>query len=85
MANHLTVDDAMAAVFDEFGLEPIRDDEFTQTMYAERHGIPMTTAGRHLDNAYRAGKLTKRRAVTGRNRPWVYRLAERNETADTTS
>ena len=74
MSNHLTVDDAMQAVFDEFGLEPIRDDEFTQTMYAERHGIPMTTAGRHLEIAYRAGKLTRRRAVAGRTRPWAYKL-----------
>lgn len=76
MADHLSADDAMAAVFADFGVEPIRDDEFTQTMYSERNGIPMTTAGRHIELALRAGKLTRRRGVSNRMRTWVYRLAD---------
>ena len=76
MAGNITVEQAMDAVFSEFGFPAIdlEGGEFTMTMYAEHHGIPMQSVGRHLQDAIKAGKLERRRVLHEGRRCWGYRL-----------
>jgi hypothetical protein len=74
MAGDLTIDAAMAAVFKEFGVPPIEPDEFTERMYSDKYHIPPQSVGRQLQDAIRAGKLSRRWVLHDGRRCWGYRL-----------
>lgn len=55
--------------------DPIKDDEFTITEFAEEHDISKSAAGRRLNQMVRDGLLERRRArINGNYEVWAYRL-----------
>jgi hypothetical protein len=75
MAGDITADDAMQAVFEAFGTPALEIGiEFTEAMYAEKHRIPTKSVGRQLQDAIKAGKLTRRWVIHDGRRRWGYRL-----------
>lgn len=80
MAKGLTIDDAMAAVYAEFGCPPIDREagEFTTQEYADRHDIPYNTASSQLKKAVKAGKLLERKISVGGKNCNGYRLVSEN-------
>ncbi len=59
---NLTVEQAMAAVYEQYGAPPIDREggEFTVNDYATHLGIPYNTANEQIVRAVRAGTLVKR-------------------------
>jgi hypothetical protein len=75
MAGDITADDAMAAVFQEFGVPALEIGiEFTEAMYAEKHHISIKSVGRQLQDAIKAGKLTRSWRLYDGHGCWGYRL-----------
>ena len=74
MAAHIKVEEAMDYIYSDFGLPEIDAEEFTIKQYAERYGVPISTADHHLTRGVRHGILSKRRVVCNGRRCWGYRL-----------
>lgn len=74
MEDDITVESAMDAVYAAQAIPAIDDGEFTVRQYAEHHGLPLTTASRHLERAEAAGVLSSRTVLFGGHRCKAYRI-----------
>lgn len=69
----LNLEEAMDAVFRAFSYDRLVEGEFTVRMYADRNGLPYSTANRHLREAARVGLVSARRAIYDGRACWAYR------------
>lgn len=76
MAAGLTVEQAIQAIYQEFGAPPIADDEFTERMYSDMIGVPSQTASRQLLEALKAGRVVRRQVLCNGKRCWGYKMAD---------
>ena len=78
MADSLTIEQAMDAVYQQFGADCLELDaasgEFTATQYARRHDIKYNSAVRQLIQAEQAGRVTRRDAKHNGHKCWAYRI-----------
>jgi len=73
---NLTIEEAMAAVYEQFGYPPIDREggEFTVQEYADRPGIPYNTASSQLKHAVKAGVLSERRVISSGTNCNAYKI-----------
>lgn len=77
---NLTVDDAMAAVFAEFGSPEIDlETEFTEGMFASANNLSEQSAYSLMGEALKAGRVTRHRARHNGRRVWAYSLVTTNK------
>lgn len=81
MATGLTVEQAMQAVYEQFGYPPIDREggEFTVQEYADQHGIPYNTAASQLKHAVKAGVLSERRVISSGKNCNAYKIMVKSE------
>jgi len=57
----------------------LQADEFTIRQYAEKNDLTNNTATTDLENALRAGLVTRRMVTHNGKRKWAYRIAQTDE------